>query len=76
MTALKERFLQMLPERLPDLSDEEVQYMINILVKWEKMEKPVHRQLGVLRNKDFYMAPDFDSCIDDNPALFGLEEYM
>ena len=72
MTAVKEQFMQMLPGGLTDVPDDEVQYMINILVKWKKpkgeQEKPFRRQLGVLKNKDFYMAPDFDTCIDNDPA--------
>ena len=33
------------------------------------------KENGEIKNKDFYMAPGFDSCIDDDPAAFGLEEY-
>ena len=80
MTAIKEQFMQMLPQSLPEVPDDEVQYMINILVKWSKPKvepkKPFRRQLGALKNENFYIAPDFDTCIDDDPAAFGLEEYV
>ena len=36
MTAVKEQFMQMLPQSLSEVPDDEVQYMINILVKWSK----------------------------------------
>ena len=39
MTAVKEQFMQMLPQSLSEVPDDEVQYMINILVKWNKPDK-------------------------------------
>lgn len=39
MTAVKEQFLQMLPQNLSGVPDEEVKYMIDILVKWNKPNK-------------------------------------
>ena len=63
-----------------DLPDEAEDPVINFMVSFKKKEestkKPFRRQLGALKNKDFYMASDFDSCIDDDPAAFGLEEYV
>ncbi|MBQ7563845.1 MAG: hypothetical protein IJT16_07625 [Lachnospiraceae bacterium] len=43
MTAVKEQFMQMLPQNLPGVPDAEVQYMINILVKWNKPEEQPKR---------------------------------
>ena len=39
MTAIKEQFMQMLQQSLSEVPDDEVQYMINILVKWNKPDK-------------------------------------
>ena len=39
MTAVKEQFMQMLPGGLTDVPDDEVQYMINILVKWKNQRE-------------------------------------
>ena len=39
-------------------------------------EKPFRRQLGTMADKITYVAPDFDTCFEDDPAAFGLEEYM
>ena len=80
MTAVKEQFMQMLPQNLPGVPDDEVQYMINILVKWNKPKeepgKPFRRKLGTMADKITYVATDFDSCFEDDPASFGLEKYM
>ena len=42
----------------------------------KQSEKPFRRQLGTMADKITYVAPDFDSCFEDDPAAFGLEEYM
>ena len=79
MTAVKEQFMQMLPDSLSGVPDIEVQYMINTLVKWnngQNSEDSVERTFGKLKDKITYVAPDFDSCIEDDPKLFGLEEHM
>ena len=63
-----------------DLPDEAEDPVVNFMVSFKNPEepakKPFRRQLGALKNKDFYMTPGFDSCIDDDPAAFGLEEYV
>ena len=75
-TAAQQRIMNV----VKDLPDEAEGPVINFMVSFKKKEestkKPFHRQLGALKNKDFYMAPDFGSCIDDDPAAFGLEEYV
>ena len=75
-TAAQQRIMNV----VKDLPDEAEGPVINFMVSFKKPEeptkKPFRRQLGTLKNKDFYMAPDFDSCIDDNPAAFGLEDYV
>ena len=61
---------------------QEQQKVINFVmsIKPEKTakqpEKPFRRQLGTMADKITYVAPDFDSCFEDDPAAFGLEEYM
>ncbi len=42
----------------------------------QSMEKPIKRSFGSLANADFYISPDFDTCFEDEPEAFGLEEYM
>ena len=82
MTAIKEQFMQILPQMQRDIrvmSDSDVQQIINIyfqLKPKDESEKPFERTFGKLKDKITYVAPDFDSCIDDDPAAFGLEEYM
>ena len=50
--------------------------MIDGQVKPRESEKPFRRKLGTLKDKMPYVAPDFDSCFDDDPTAFGLEEFM
>ena len=75
MTAVKEQFMQMLPQSLPGVPDDEVQYMINILVKWNKQEEPTSaprkRKLGIGDGK--YKIPDDINAYDDEIAeMFGV----
>lgn len=55
-----------------------INYVMSIKVEKpkEQPEKPFRRQLGTMADKITYVAPDFDSCFEDDPAAFGLEEYM
>ena len=34
------------------------------------------RTFGSMKDDITYIAPDFDSCFSDNPAAFGMGEYM
>ena len=75
MTAVKEQFMQMLPQNLPGVPDDEVQYMINILMKWNRPEEPAtvprKRKLGLGDGK--YKIPDDINAYDDEIAgLFGV----
>ena len=56
MTTVKEQFMQMLPQSLSVVPDDEVQNMINILVKWSKPDEPKmqakkkHKAVGSLHH--------------------------
>lgn len=83
MTAVKQDLLTMVPEMpslIPNLTEENAAKVRNIFmtVKVQKVESdtPFRRELGFMKDKIPYVAPDFDSCVDDDPAAFGLEEYM
>ena len=56
---------------LDDLEDE----LLNDSI-YDKPKKPAKRTFGTMKDSITYIAPDFDSCFSDDPAAFGLEEYM
>ena len=75
MTAVKEQFMQMLPQSSPGVPDDEVRYMINILAKWNKPEEPAMAprkcRLGIGDGK--YKIPDDINAYDDETAeMFGV----
>lgn len=75
MTTVKEQFMQMLPQSLSEVPDDEVQYMINILVKWNKPEEsvtvPRKRKLGLGDGK--YKIPNDVNAYDDEIVeMFGI----
>ena len=74
MTAVKEQFMQMLPQCLPGVPDDEVQYMINILVKWNKPEEKPKRTDIADSGLDF--GPEYtDENHDERVAqFFALSE--
>ena len=74
MTAVKEQFMQMLPQSLPGVPDDEVQYMINILVKWNKPEEKPKRTDIADSGLDF--GPEYtDENHDERVAqFFALSE--
>ncbi len=74
MTAVKEQFMQMLPQSLPEVPDDEVQYMINILVKWNKSEEKTKRTDIADSGLDF--GPEYtDENHDERVAqFFALSE--
>ena len=74
MTAVKEQFMQMLPQSLPGVPDDEVQYMINILVKWNKpKEKPKRTDIA---DSGLDFGPEYtDENHDERVAqFFALSE--
>ena len=77
MTAVKERFMQILPQiqkDYPQMPDSDVQQMINIYVEWkpkQEQEEPIERQLGLGDGK--YKIPDDINAYDDEIAeLFDV----
>lgn len=81
MTATQKKIIDLAPQVVPFLTEEQAEQVRTIFmtVKVEpdkNEEKPFRRTFGALANDDFYVAPDFDSCFDDDPALFGMEEYV
>ena len=54
MTAVKEQFMRMLPQSLSEVPDDEVQNMINILVKWNKPEsKKTYKKRDYVPNSKY-----------------------
>ena len=80
MTLVKEQLIKMIPEMpnlIQQISDEQAEQVINILITIKKSpSKQVKRTFGSMKDSITYVSEDFDSCIDDDPALLGLEEYM
>ena len=68
MTAVKEQFMQMLPQSLSEVPDDEVRYMINILVKWNgsgvNTKEDVSYRIGVGKG-EFEVPEDFDAGQDE-----------
>lgn len=58
MTAVKEQFMRMLPQSLSDVPDDEVQYMINILVKWSKQEA-LEKPVKTYKKRDYVPNPKY-----------------
>ena len=81
MTAVKEQFMQMLPQMqrdIPRMADSDVQKIINIYVNWkpenesEKQVKDTSMRIGAGKGK-FNLPDDFD---DYNEEIYAeMERY-
>ena len=74
MTAVKEQFMQMLPQSLPGVPDDEVQYMINILVKWNKPEEKPKRTVIADSGLDFGSEYTDENHDERVAQFFALSE--
>ena len=68
-----QRIMNLIKE-LPDEAEEKIVHFV-VTLKQEPL-KPIKRTFGTMADDITFIAPDFDSCFDDDPAIFGLEEYM
>ena len=77
MTALRQEVIDLAQKAIPEENLQQVRDILITFVKPDVKNEPrLNRKPGALANDDFYIAPDFDTCFGDDPAAFGLEDYM
>ena len=77
MTALRQQNIDLVQRSIPEESMQQVHDILITFIKVEGGEgKRPRRTPGALANDDFSSAPDFDSCFEDNPAAYGMEDYV
>ena len=77
MTSLRQQTVDLVQRSIPEESLQQVHdYLITFIkVKDCRQERP-RRTPGALANDDFFIASDFDSCFEDDPAACGMEDYV
>lgn len=75
MTDARREVIDIVSYRISDENIPQVREAIAPFIR-EDSDTATVRTFGALANEEFYIAPDFDSCFEDDPVAFGLEEYM
>ena len=71
MTATQQRAINII-NKMPE---HEVEQFVLLNIRYEQ-PKPKKRTFGCMKDAIAFVADDFDSYIEDNPATVGFEEYM
>ncbi len=77
MTALRQQTVDLVQRSIPEESLQQVHDILVTFIKVEdNREVRPRRKPGALANDEFYIAPDFDSCFEDDPVACGMEDYV
>ena len=77
MTAAGTQRIMNVIKKLPDeFEDQIMNFILPLQTTDAPNKKPLNRTPGTFADKITYIAPDFDSCIEDNPTALGLEAYI
>ena len=64
MTALRQEVIDLAQKAIPEENLQQVRDILITFVKPDVKNEPrLNRKSGALANDDFYIAPDFDTCI-------------